>query len=82
MVAAMMGTPECDVIQEFLGIEAPCGNPAIGRFTRICVHEHLREGWLCAYHAENSERGLCRDCDQLPGVLSHDCPIAVAAVAS
>jgi hypothetical protein len=69
--------PECEAIWEFLGIDLPCGHPAIGRFRRICVHEHLRDGWFCQDHAETPERGLCRACHDLPGGLAHKCPIAM-----
>jgi hypothetical protein len=68
----------CIAIREFPGIAAPCGEPAVGRFRRICVHEHVREGWLCRDHAEN-QNGLCRTCIDLPCDLSHECPIVVAA---
>jgi hypothetical protein len=74
------GTAACEATWSFLGIEAPCGVPAIGRFTRACVHEHVRTGRLCRDHAETPERGLCRTCWDLPGALSHECPISIAEV--
>ena len=70
----------CEAIWEFFGIEADCGDPAIGLFRRACVHEHVRDGWLCRDHAETPERGLCRACWDLPGELSHECPIALTEV--
>jgi hypothetical protein len=77
---ATVAAPEaCGAIWEFLGIEAPCGRPVIGRFRRICVHEHVRDGWLCRDHAENPRR-LCLTCRDLPDGLSHLCPITIAAV--
>ena len=75
--AAITAVPECEAVWEFLGIEAPCGQPAIGQFRRICVHEHTRVGWLCRDHAETPERGLCGTCHELPGDLSHECLIAM-----
>ena len=76
---AVTGAEACEAIWEFLGIEAPCGMPAAGRFRRICVHEHVRDGWLCQDHADHP-RGLCATCRDLPGGLSHECPIEIAAV--
>jgi hypothetical protein len=73
---------ECEAIWEFLGIEAPCGQPAVGRFRRICVHEHVRDGWLCPDHAENPQNGLCGTCYFLPGDLSHECPIGMTELTS
>jgi len=78
--ATLTGGQECEAIWEFLGIEALCRQPAAGRFRRICVHEHVRDGWLCQDHAETSQNGLCRTCYDLPGDLSHECPIKTAAV--
>ena len=78
--AAALGA--CDAIWTFLGIEAVCGEPAIGIFTRMCVHEHGRTGLLCRDHAETPENGLCRTCWDLPGELSHECPINIAEVST
>jgi len=72
----------CEATWSFLGIEAACGDPAIGRFTRACTHEHVRTGRLCREHAETPERGLCRTCWDLPGDLSHECPINIAEVST
>jgi hypothetical protein len=81
MTAAAPVAPEtCEAIWAFLGIEAPCVQPAAGRFRRICVHEHVRDGWLCLDHAETSGRALCRTCRELPDGLSHLCPIVIAEV--
>jgi len=78
--AALLDEHRCEAIWEFLGIEAPCGEPAVGLFRRACIHEHVREGWLCRDHVETPERGLCRDCYDLPGDLSHECPIGLTEV--
>lgn len=71
---------ECEAIREFLGIEIPCGQPAIGRFRRICVHEHVRDGRLCRDHAETPGAGLCLTCYELPDGLSHECPISMTGL--
>jgi hypothetical protein len=78
--AAPVAPETCEAIWAFLGIEAPCDQPAIGQFRRICVHEHARDGWLCRDHAEIPERGLCFTCHELPDGLAHECPVAIAAV--
>lgn len=78
--ATMADQKECEAIWKFLGIEAHCGQATIGRFQRICVHEHVREGWLCQDHAETSRRGLCGTCYDLPDGLSHECLINIAEV--
>ena len=62
----------CDAICELPGLEWPCGQPAIGRYRRMCVHEHARNGLLCQQHAD-SPHGLCRTCRELPGEFSHAC---------
>ena len=70
----------CEAVWEFIDIEALCGEPAVGLFRRACIHEHVRDGWLCGDHAENRQNGFCRACFDLPGDLSHDCPISLAEV--
>lgn len=72
----------CEAIWTFLGIEAPCGEPAIGLFRRACAHEHVRDGWMCAGHAGTPENGLCLACYELPGGLSHECPIQIGEVSA
>ena len=70
----------CEAIWTFLGIEAPCGEPAAGLYRRACVREHVRDGWMCSGHAETPQNGLCLACYELPGDLSHECPISVTEV--
>jgi hypothetical protein len=71
----------CEAVSPYLGITVEiCGDPAIGRFARSCVHEHVRTGRLCRWHAEAPERGLCLTCWELPGDLSHECPIGITEV--
>jgi hypothetical protein len=68
----------CEAIWTWLGIDGgACGAPAIGRFVRACAHEHVRTGRLCRDHAETSQNGLCLTCWELPGDLSHECPIGI-----
>ncbi len=69
---------DCEVVTPFIGVDWPCGNPAIGLFRRACVHEHIREVWVCRDHADTTELGNCRACWELPGGLSHDCPISLS----
>jgi hypothetical protein len=82
-IHAAAGDPgTCEAIWTFIGIEAVCGEPAAGNFARMCVHEHGRTGLLCRDHAETPENGLCRTCWDLPGDLSHECPISIAEVSA
>jgi hypothetical protein len=70
----------CEAIWTFAGMNALCGVPAAGLFRRACVHEHIRDGWLCRDHVENSQNGCCRTCDELADGLAHDCPISISDV--
>ncbi len=70
----------CEAIWTWLGIEAACGETAAGLFRRACIHEHVRDGWMCAEHARTPETGLCRTCWELPGEAAHECPISIAEV--
>ena len=72
----MSGT--CEATMNFVGITFPCENPAIGRFRRGCIHEHIRDGRLCGMHASDGT-GLCRTCFELDEG-GHDCPIVLAEV--
>lgn len=74
---ALLDDRTCVAIWQFIGMEGVCGEPAIGLFRRACIHEHVRDGWLCRDHA-TSEGGLCRTCWDLPDGESHECPIALA----
>lgn len=66
----------CEVCVPFLG--ARCGQPAAGLYRRACVHEHMRDGYVCTGHVETAGHGLCLTCYNLDG---HDCPITLAPVA-
>ncbi len=83
-VPAATGDPgTCEAVWTWLGIEGGiCGAPSAGRFARACAHEHVRTGRLCRDHAETSQNGLCLTCWELPGDLSHECPIHIAEVSA
>jgi hypothetical protein len=53
-----------------------CGEPAVGYFAGRCRHDHVRDGWLCAAHAEQVGQGGCRACIEDPRD-PHDCPVAL-----
>ena len=67
---------ECDAQIAWLG-RMQCGQPAVGHYRCGCVHEHVRDGWLCQDHVDHADAGLCRACNELPGGLSHECPITL-----
>jgi hypothetical protein len=79
-VAAAAEGRTCEAVWTFFGAGGLCGDHAIGLFRRTCVHEHVRDGWLCRDHADAPQHGFCRVCYELPGGLSHDCPIGLADV--
>ena len=69
---ALLDDQLCEATSWYAG--EPCGAPAFGFFRRACVHEHVRDGWLCQHHAE-VEQPVCLDCSDLGGGLSHECPV-------
>ena len=68
---------KCDAINSWCGSEWPCSEPAVGRYRRACVHEHLRDGRLCQGHVDAAAVGLCLPCHELNGTLSHECAITL-----
>ena len=54
-----------------------CGAPAEGQYRRACVHEHVRDGWLCELHATFTEAALCQTCHDFDG---HECPINLVRI--
>jgi hypothetical protein len=48
-----------------------CPEPALGYVRVACVHEHVREGFLCDSHIGRMESAFCRICHE----LGHDCPL-------
>jgi hypothetical protein len=80
--AAFLDERSCEAVAGVLlarGIKEFCGAPAAGRFSRACVHEHVRTGWLCQRHADDAASAFCRQCFELPAG-SHWCPVAIAPV--
>jgi hypothetical protein len=55
-----------------------CTEPAAGRFTGACVHEHVKTRWLCQWHAGPVAQltAICRDCWE--GPQRHECPVVLA----
>lgn len=75
--AAAADGKRCEVVIRFIGVDWPCGEPAVGLFRRVCVHEHIRDGWLCQDHVDGTERGFCRTCNDLSDGMAHECPIVL-----
>jgi hypothetical protein len=61
-------------------LPVPCGQPAAGFYRHICVHEHVRDGWLCQGHVDSQASGSCRACAGLAGDLAHECPIRLMPI--
>lgn len=79
---AVPGAPECSaMLPLFLVPGAPpelmrCPEPPAGRFEGRCPCGHVRDGWLCAGHAEMLAASGCLACledERAP----HGCPLAV-----
>jgi len=60
--AQTAGPQLCDAIVDFFGTFIPCPVAAAGPYRRMCVHEHLRDGWLCQPHADRAAYGFCLPC--------------------
>ena len=69
------GTTPCEALIWPLGIHC-CETPTRS-YRRACVHEHIREAWLCDGHGY-SDDGLCRPCFEADG---HECPIVLVPIA-
>ena len=63
------------------GTVRPCSAPALGYFRRACVHEHVRDAWICGDHAA-PDWNQCKACVELDGGLSHGCPISITEVSA
>ena len=70
-----MADHACAVFIPFFG--GACGLPAAGVYRRACVHEHMRDDYVCAAHVEMTGLGYCLTCFELDG---HECPITLTAV--
>ena len=73
--------PACERSYGFSGTEWLCHQPAVGRYRRACVHEHIRDGQLCQGCSEAlAAGGICLACIELDGDLAHECPIILRAL--
>ena len=70
--------PACQAEDQVFGILMICGRAPEGQYRRACVHEHVRDGFLCAEHVALSEIGSCKTCHEIDG---HCCPLTLARVA-
>jgi hypothetical protein len=52
-----------------------CPELVAGYVRMACVHEHVREGFLCASHMGRMQSAYCRICH----ALGHDCPLRGAS---
>lgn len=69
----------CGVVSFF----GSCPLPAVARVIMGCVHEHMRDGSMCAEHAAwaaepEDSGGDCRACHE--GPRSHPCPLTFIRV--
>lgn len=62
----------CDAVT-LLG---PCPFPPERTVTAMCVHEHIREGTLCADHLAAPDGADCRECWEC--AEPHRCPLTFA----
>ena len=69
--------PACDAKWELPGIVMTCGRVPEGRWRRGCVHEHVRDGFLCAKHAGSPATAFCRPCREFDG---HLCPLSLVRI--
>lgn len=75
MQAGGMGAPACQAVWDTP--PASCGAPAAGLYRRACVHEHVRDGWLCERHADLSDLAICKACRDHDG---HCCPLGLVRI--
>ena len=73
----------CTAIPTWLEVKPgnECGNSPAVMTRRACVHEHVREGYLCDLHINAVADGFCRDCYYLPEG-AHECRIVLEMVPS
>ena len=69
----------CDVVTFF----GPCPFPAASQVVMACVHEHFRDGPMCAAHVDESRRpddsgGDCRACREC--ARPHPCLLTLIRV--
>lgn len=68
---------DCQAEHIAAGEGVPCPSAATGYLRGGCVHEHIREGWVCDYHRERQQGTVCRVCYN----LGHVCPLLFEQVA-
>lgn len=69
----------CDAKTPLPGAEPViCGYPAASLYLMECPHGHVRQRWLCAWHAGRAVKGFCGDCFEMPFSSAHRCPIVIA----
>jgi hypothetical protein len=59
------------------GLLVICGSVPEGQWRRACVHEHVRDGFLCEEHAGLPETAYCKTCREFDG---HLCPLTLARI--
>ena len=75
--SAMIPAPGATVAAPGL---TPCPEDAEGRYLGRCPCGHIRDGWLCAGHAEQLGESGCRACIEDENA-PHDCLLTVTPVA-
>lgn len=69
--------PACQAEWELFGILMICGQAPEGQWRRACVHEHIRDGFLCGEHVSLPEIAYCKTCHEIDG---HHCPLTLARI--
>ncbi len=73
----------CGAQVDFLGAGTllDCPEPGAYQVRLVCVHEHIRTGVMCDWHAEDIQRsdsvGFCLACYQADG---HECGLRVESL--
>lgn len=90
LAATSTGLPFCSAMVPVEDIIGPspsliplglvrCGLAADGWYQGRCPCGHVRDGWLCGFHAEQAGDGGCRACLELED-SPHQCPLPVSRV--
>jgi hypothetical protein len=62
---------KCQAVRAVSG--QPCGETSTGYYRTICLHEHVRDSYLCAFHSEAGSV-QCRRCHTYAGHACHVYP--------